>query len=204
MTTRPYNSETRLRKQAERKARIAAATAALHAEKGGRATSYADIAAKAGVSLPTVYALFPTERDLLTGCTGHVGALAPPMHADAILAAKNLRTAADLLIDACEQRNLHFEPWWAWRENRVIPFLAELSAHGRDEQSALIAGVLKRHLGPGEYREAVAAWESALAFDFWHRLAREHRLPLAAVRRVTRQCLLAVVPAAAKPSRRSK
>lgn len=190
MTARPYNSDLRLRQQAERKARIAAAAVALHAEKGARATSYAHIAAKAGVSLPTVYALYPTERDLLAGCTGHVGALAPPMPVEKLLAAKGLRAAAELLVDACERRNLHFEPWWSWRENRVIPFLAELSAREREELSALIARVLRRHLGPGEHREAVAAWESALSFDFWHRLAREHRLPRPAARRVILQCML--------------
>lgn len=194
MTTRTYNSESRLRQQAERKARIAAAAAALHAEKGARATSYADIAAKAGVSLPTVYALYPTERDLLAGCTRHVAAQAPAMPAEAVLAAKDLPAAAGLLVDACERRHLHFEPWSAWRENRVIPFLAEMSSRGREELSTLIARVLKRHLGPGEHRAAVAAWESALSFDFWHRLARQHRLPRPAARRVILQCMLSATP----------
>jgi hypothetical protein len=36
--------------------------------------------------------------------------------------------------------------------------------------------VLKRHLGPGEHREAVGGWESVLSFDFWHRLARAAKL----------------------------
>jgi AcrR family transcriptional regulator len=204
MATRNYDSGLRLRRQAERKARIAAATAALHAEKGARATRYADIAAKAGVSLPTVYTLFPTENELLAGCTGHVAAQAPAMPVEAVMAAPDLPGAADRLADAVEQRHLHFEPWSAWRENRVIPFLAEMSAREREERSALIARVLKRHLGPGDHREAVAAWESALSFDFWHRLARAHRLPRPAVRRVILSCLLSVANPPPKSSRRRK
>jgi len=192
MATRTYNSETRLRIQAERKARIASAAAALHALKGAGATSYAEIAAEAKVSLPTVYAHFPTQRELLVGCTAHVAARAPALPVEKVLAATDLPSAAELLTDAVLQRHHHFEPWLAWREDRVIPFLAEMSAGVRDEMAALIAEVLKQHLGPGEHREAVAGWESALSFDFWHRLARGHRLSRPAVRRVIVQCLRAI------------
>ncbi len=192
MATRAYNSESRLRKQAERKAKIAASAAALHARQGANATSYAEIAAAAKVSLPTVYAHFPTQRELLQGCTRHVAAGAPALPVERVLAATGLPAAALLLMDAIEQQHLHFEPWLAWREDRVISFLAELSGDTRDELSALIAQVLKRHLGPGEHREAVAGWESALSFDFWHRLSRGHRLPRAAVRRVIAHSLLAI------------
>jgi len=192
MATRTYNSETRLRIQAERKARIASAAAALHALKGASATSYAEIAAEAKVSLPTVYAHFPTQRELLQGCTAHVAAAAPPLPVDKVLAATNLTAAAELLTDAVLQRHLHFEPWLAWREDRAIPFLAEMSAGVRDEMAALIAEALERHLGPGEHREVVAGWESTLSFDFWHRLARGHRLSRPAVRRVIVQCLRAI------------
>ena len=200
--TRTYDSQTRRRRQAELKARIAQAAAALHAEKGASATSYADIAAAAAVSLPTVYAHFPTQRELLEGCTAHVAANAPALPAEATLAQTDLPAAAALLASAAEARHLHYEPWLAWREDRVIPFLAEMSSGGRDALSAFIARVLRRQLGPGDHREAIAAWESLLSFDFWHRLAREHRLPRAAVRRVIVQGLLAAaMPRAASKTR---
>jgi AcrR family transcriptional regulator len=192
MATRPYNSELRLRKQAELKRRIAAAAAALHAEKGAMSTTYAEIAAKAKVSLPTVYAHFPTQRELLQGCSGHVAASAPQLPVEEIMAATELSRAAELLVAAIDERHAHFEPWLAWREDRVIPFLTELAAHDRHELSLLIARLLKRHLGAGEHRENVAAWEAVLSFDFWHRLARGHRLPRAAVRRVMIHCLQAI------------
>lgn len=190
--SRPYDSALRHRRQAELKSRIAASAATLHARKGALGTSYADIAAEAGVSLPTVYAHFPTQRDLLDGCTAHVGSRAPPMPAEEILAASDLNTAAERLVDAIEQQHLHFEPWSTWRENRVIPFLAERSGRERDQLSGLIAKVLKPHLGPGAHREIVAGWEAVLSFDFWHRLARGHRLSRAAVRRTMLRSLLAL------------
>jgi AcrR family transcriptional regulator len=192
MATRPYDSTLRLRKQAELKARIAAAAVALHAEQGANATSYADIAARAGVSLPTVHAHFPTERELLEGCTGHVAARAPAMPVADIAEAPDLASAAGMLADAIERLHLHYEPWLKWREDRVFPFLAELGERRREMLVGLISRVLKRHLGPGEHREAVACWESALSFDFWHRLARAHRLPRSAVRRVVLSCLMSV------------
>lgn len=192
MATRAYNSELRHRKQAELKTRIAAAAAALHARKGANATTYAEIAARAGVSLPTVYAHFPTQGELLQGCTGHVAASAPALPADKVLDAASLRAAAESLVDAIEQLHLYFEPWLAWREDRVIPFLAELAAHRRDDLAALITRVLNRHLGPGAHREIVCGWESVLSFDFWHRLARGHRLSRPAVRRVMLQSMEAI------------
>jgi AcrR family transcriptional regulator len=208
MTTRAYNLQSRLRKQAELKARIAAAAAALHAERGVNATSYAEIAAKARVSVPTVYAHFPTQRELLEGCTRHVAARAQAVPVDSVLAAADLRVAAGLLVDAIEQQHLHFEPWLARREDGVVPFLAEMSGDSRDELTALVGRVLKRHLGPGEHREAAAGWESVLSFDFWHRLARGHRLSRPAVRRVIARCLHAIAGpqsvSETKPSPRRK
>ncbi len=193
MTTRTYNNESRRRRQAALKASIVAATAELHASKGVIATSYADIAKHAGVSLPTVYSHFPTQHELLQGCTAHVIAKAPALPIEKILAAPDLPSAASLLVAAMERQHLHFEPWLAWREDRVIPFLGEMAADIRQSKGALLAGLLARHDAQGVQRESVAAWESVLSFDLWHRLVREHRLPRVVVRRILVQCLLAVV-----------
>jgi len=205
MPPRPYDSEGRQRKHAELKARIAAAAAALHARKGARATSYADIAAEAGVSTPTVYAHFATMDDLLAGCTSHVAANAPAFPSERILAAPTLDDAASLLTDALVARHQYYEPWLAWREDRVFPFLAGLAGSQREAMRALIARVVAGHLGPGAHREAVAGWESALSFDFWHRLARGHELPAAAVRRVIVHTLHALArPPTAAPKASSR
>jgi AcrR family transcriptional regulator len=195
MPKRRYNLESRRRQQAERRAGIAAATARLHAAKGVIATSYADIAGQAGVSVPTVYSHFPTQRELLQGCTGHVAAVAPVIPVDRILGAADLSSAAELLVTAMEQQHLHFEPWLAKREDGVIAFLAELSAGMRQERTALVARLLEQYLGRAERREMIAGWESVLSFDLWHRLIRGHRLPRAAAKRVLVQCLLAMAGA---------
>jgi len=191
MKTRPYNNATRRRQQAALKARIAAATAELHADRGVVATSYADVAKAAGVSLPTVRRHFPTLDELLQGCTGHVIAQAPPVPVEKILAAPDLAAAARLLVAAMERQHLHFEPWLAWREDRVIPFLAGMSEGIRRHRAALVAQVLERHGGGEGSRERVAAWESILSFDLWHRLVREHGLSRRAARDVLVRCLLA-------------
>ncbi len=192
MTTRAYNSESRHRKQAELKARVAVATVALHAAHGVSGTTYAQIADAAGVSLPTVYAHFPTQDALLQACTRHVASRAPALPVETVLAAPDLPAAAGRLLDSLLQQHVHFEPWLKWREDRVVPFLAGMLGEMRDATSALIAQVLKRHLGPGKHSAMVAGWESALSFDFWHRLAHGHRLSPPAARRVILQCLLAI------------
>ena len=201
MKTRAYNIETRRKQQAELKASIAAATVELHAAKGAVATSYADIASHAGVSLPTVYKHFPTMHELLQGCTSHVIGKAPQFPAEEILAAPDLPAAAELLVAATEQQHLHFEPWFTWREDRVLPFLAEVTDGFRKMQSAFVAKLLAQYLGKGVRREIVAAWESVLSFDLWHRLVRSHGLARAAARRVLVQMLLAVIePAPTSPT----
>jgi len=203
MPPRPYDSTLRLQKQAELKARIAAAAVALHAEKGAIATSYADIARMAGVSLPTVHAHFPTQDDLLAGCTGHVAARAPAFPADAVLAACDLATAFDALAAAVDQQHRYFEPWLAWRQERTVPFVAMLSARTREHRSDFVAQLLRKHLGAGDHREAVATCESVLSFDFWYRLVREHGLSRPAAHRAIVRCLAAATgdgATAARPS----
>ncbi|MFA9419208.1 MAG: TetR/AcrR family transcriptional regulator [Gammaproteobacteria bacterium] len=202
MPTRKYNLETRQRKQADLKDRIVAATANLHASRGVAATSYADIARLSGVSLPTVHSHYPTLDVLLQGCTAHVAASAPALPVEKILEAGELAVGAKLLVAAVAQQHLHFEPWLAWRENGLIPFLADMSDGIRQQQSELVARLLEHHLGPGKRREMIAGCESLISFDFWHRLVRGHGLTPAAARRVSYKCLLANIglPPASSPT----
>ena len=204
MAKRKYNLESRHRKQTELKERIAAATAELHASRGATATSYADIASQAGVSLPTVHSHFPSQNELFQGCTGHVAGRSPTLPVDKILAATELSVAIDLLVAAMEQQHLYFEPWLAWREDRVIPFLSEMSDNIRQQQAELVKRLLEHHLGPAQRREMIGACESLLCFDFWYRLVRGHGLSPASARRSIIQCLLAIIgpsPASSPVSR---
>lgn len=104
-----------------------------------------------------------------------------------------------------EHQHLHFEPWFTWREDRVIPFLAELSEGFRKMQYTFLEKLLTQHLGKGVHREMVAGWESILSFDLWQRLVRSHGLPMPVVRRVLLQSLLVVIePTPAFPSTGSR
>lgn len=205
MAPRSYNNETRLAQQAELRARIAASAAELHREKGAVATSYADIAARAGVSLPTVYNHFRTQDELIEACTGHVAALAPPLPTEAILAAPDLASAAAQLVDALDRIHSHFEPWKAWREHQVIPALAAMNERIRKDLTQFITRLLQAH-GEADPAPLAAVWESLLDFEFWHRLVRGHRFSRAAVRRTQLHLLLAAAgpQPAASPSPRPK
>jgi len=191
MAPRAYNNETRQQQQSQLKAGIAAAAAQLHAEKGALATSYAEIAERAGVSLPTVYKHFPDLNELIRGCTAHVASSAPAMPAEAILAAPTLAAAAELLVAAMDAIHAYYEPWLVWREQPRIPALAEIAGHGRDQLKTLCQDVLARHQPDGDSREVAAVWESLLHFEMWHRLVRVHQLPRATVRRRLAQALVA-------------
>ena len=76
--------EYRMRKRAEgfdaTRERIVEATAALHYEQGVAATSYVQIAERAGVGPATVYRHFPTLGSLVEACGAHVWeAIQPPL-----------------------------------------------------------------------------------------------------------------------------
>lgn len=191
MAPRAYHSETRQQQQAELKARIASAAAALHAERGVLATSYAEVADRAGVSVPTVYKHYPDLDQLVRGCTAHVSGQAPPVPAQAILESPSLQHSVERLVDSMLGLHGYYEPWMAWREAGRIPALAEMAASARQQVGALCLAVLERHRIAGDRRELAAVWESLLNFELWHRLVRVHKLSRAAVRRRLIHLLLA-------------
>lgn len=192
MATRKYTPSKRLTQVSERQQRVAAATAQLHAEKGPVATSYADIAQRAGVSLPTVYSYFPTQAALMGACTGHVAAGAPALPVEAILVAPDLRSAAATLVVSMDKLHTYFEPWASWRAERAIPFVAEFRTTNRERLTTLLVQILSRHR-KGRQAAYAAAWESLLSFDLWQRLVRQHALPRARVRALLVDLLLSAL-----------
>jgi AcrR family transcriptional regulator len=194
MAPRAYNIETRRRQQDELKARIAAAAAELHAVQGALATSYAQIAERAGVSLPTVYKHYPELDTLVQACSGHVAAQAPAFPQERVLAAPDLASAAQALVDGCDAQHAHFEPWVSWREDLRIEALRALADARRRQLRALCEAVLARHRAAADARDETAAlWETLLSFGVWQRLVREHKLSRTAARRRLAQLLLAAI-----------
>ncbi|HZN46802.1 MAG TPA: TetR/AcrR family transcriptional regulator [Ramlibacter sp.] len=192
MAPRAYNNENRLQQQAELKARIAEAAAALHKTQGALATSYAQVAQQAGVSVPTVYKHFPTLDTLIQACTAHVASQAPAFPAEAILQAPELSSAVDALVAATDAMHAHFQPWLVWREQQRIPALAAMLAQEREQMLKLCESLLARHLGAGDHRSTASWWEALLAFDLRQRVLGEHRQSRPAYRRTLASLLLAV------------
>ena len=204
MAPRAYNNETRLQQQAGLKARIAEAAAALHKTQGALNTSWAQIAAEAGVSVPTVYKHFPTLDDLIGACTAHVAALAPEFPTERILEAEDLEAAVEALVAAVDAAHAHYAPWLVWREDNRIPALADMFAGQRAQMLSLCEALLARHLGEGEHRATAAWWEALLSFDVRDRIVATHRQSRAAYRRTVASLLLAVTgpQRASEPSQR--
>src|SRR6476659_522860 len=69
---RRYRLERRAETAEQTRRRLVDATFALHAEQGISATTMTDIAARAGVSVGTVYHHFPTYQEAVAACTRHV------------------------------------------------------------------------------------------------------------------------------------
>jgi AcrR family transcriptional regulator len=91
---RAYRMRRRAAAREETRERIVRATIALHDEQGVAATSFADIAARAGVGAATVLRHFPDVGSLVTACGAHVGAeMRPPRAEEAAAVFAGLDTA---------------------------------------------------------------------------------------------------------------
>src|SRR5436305_4559834 len=76
--TRSYQMESRAEAAGETRRRIVEATMALHAAHGVLAVSHKDVAARADVSVGTVYYHFPTRTELVHACGARVATLFAP------------------------------------------------------------------------------------------------------------------------------
>jgi AcrR family transcriptional regulator len=81
MKKRRYALKKRAESQEDTRARIVAATMALHEEIGPRATTISAIAERAGVQRLTVYRHFPDETAVFQACTSQWLELNPPPNA---------------------------------------------------------------------------------------------------------------------------
>lgn len=169
---RKYELKARADSQRETGDRIAAAASSLHEEVGVANTTVADIARRAGVRRPTVYAHFPDLKALLPACTAHWLSENPLPDLGPVFALDNpgerLRAALALFYGwyretATMQQRLLSERipvsvLDAWLEQSMDPMLDELAA-------GLTAGF--------DRPEARALVGLALDFWTWRRLDRE-------------------------------
>lgn len=143
MPRRGYRMKDRARAQAETRDRILSATMQLHDEKGVAATSFVDIARRAGIGPATVYRHFPTLGSLVVACGAHVWKeMDPPVP----------ERASDLFKDV------------VGTEDRLKRLVDELDRFYRRGALRLTAANADRHLIPelDEFLRAVEAGVAAM------------------------------------------
>jgi AcrR family transcriptional regulator len=141
MSPRAYDRKLRLAAAEEARRRIVEAAVALHATQGALATGHAEIAQRAGVSVPTVYKYFPTRNDLIPACTGMAAARAPLVLDERIFdgltrVPERVRALARALFRLHE----YFAPWLRWVDGDApsLPALQEFLEHGRQGRLRLL------------------------------------------------------------------
>lgn len=146
--TRPYRKARRAEAEHETRERIVRATMALHVEQGVATTSYADVAARAGVGAATVYRHFPTTDALVEACGERFWArIAPPTPRDAVAMFDGLATRRERIRRLVAELDAFYARaqgplWSAFRDQDRITRLARFLDEVRDGVIALVAEAL--------------------------------------------------------------
>lgn len=172
MSPRAYDSTLRKQTEAETVQRIVAATVELHARKGALATTHAEIAEAAGVSVATVYKHFPSRESLLPHCTGMVAQQAPHIDVRAILGARSRKQKMALLVEALHQQYRFYHPWTRWmaRDAAALPLLAQIAEESRQQTESLVRTVLDAVSGTSVDDDTFALAMVILDYPAWQRL----------------------------------
>ncbi len=172
-----------MRKRAEgldaTRERIVEATAALHYEQGVAATSYVQIAERAGVGPATVYRHFPTLGSLVTACGALVEeVMQPPLPENAQAVFAGLGTRQQRLERLVAELDTFYERGAAWlgiaaRDRDRVP---ELDGFLR-QVDAGVEALVREAIGAGS-SEAVIRLMTALAdVSVWRSLKRLNAPP---------------------------
>jgi AcrR family transcriptional regulator len=204
MSPRRYNFDRRQAATEATRQRIIEATVALHAEQGVLATSYAQIARRADVAVPTVYKHFPDQGPLLRACTGHVFAQAPMLGPGLF---EGIATAGERLVvltKAVFALHRYLAPWMRWgiHEQAGIPELAKILAEAAQGLRGLIRLALEPRFGGHPPAGLPALTEILLDFTAWRRLTQDHGFSQAAAEEHCQTALLALLHAEKTPAKR--
>jgi AcrR family transcriptional regulator len=170
MAPRAYNRRRRDEAMAAMRARITAAIADLHAEIGPSRTTYAMVARRADVAIPTVYKHFPTVASMFSACIGHVSARTPPLGVELFATTPRAGERLARLVPALFERHRLFAPWlrWSRHELHLLPDMATQFARMRERHLRLIHEALAPDFGARPPRALVALIETLTQFDAWH------------------------------------
>ena len=178
MSPRRYRSEKRKEAAEETRRRIIDAVIALHAEQGVLKTTYALVAARADVAVPTVYNHFPKLKDMLVACFGLTQAQAPPLGPQIFEGLADL----DQRIRALVRRLFAFYAYrgrwlrWTYYEAQLVPDMGEMQRQAAAGRRKLILLALAP-LGLEPPPTLLALFEILLDFPAWQRLAQDPALP---------------------------
>ncbi|MGA9002256.1 MAG: TetR/AcrR family transcriptional regulator [Pseudolabrys sp.] len=170
---RRYTLKRRAENQAETRRRIVEATVDLHAELGPAHTSITAIAERAGVQRHTVYAHFPTERELGLACSGLAFQRDPLPDERAWRGVtdpdQRLRRALTEIY-AWYDRNAELIGS-VMRDAEVDPLTRDIARLRFGSRMPAFQAALTRGLRPG--RELHAALGLALSFHTWRSLVKD-------------------------------
>jgi AcrR family transcriptional regulator len=164
--------------------RIVDLTLELHKSRGIQATTWAEIAAKAGVPVGAVRALFPTQDDLVRSCAEHFmeslqlppADRAPEVFAGASSENERIRRLVTTFFGAYEREA---DGITAGRhERKDVPVVGESMEALDDTLDALVAEAL-RPSGPD--RASVASLRALTDLEVWRTLRDQGATPDAAV-----------------------
>jgi AcrR family transcriptional regulator len=178
MAPRVYSRRRRDEAMAAMRERITAAIAALHAEIGPSRTSYAMVARRADVAIPTVYKHFPTLGGMFAACIGHVSARIPALTSAVFAGADGAAERFARLVPALFERHRLFAPWlrWSLHEAHLLPDMSVFLARMRERHLRLIHEALAPEFGARPPLAIAALIEALTAFEAWHTMTAANGL----------------------------
>lgn len=195
--------EYRMRKRAEgfdaTRERIVEATAALHHAQGVAATSYVQIAERAGVGAATVYRHFPTLGSLVEACGVTVWeAIQPPLPEKAAAVFAGLGTQRERLERLIAELDAFYDRAAVWlgiaaRDRDRVP---ELEAFLRQVESGVEA-LVREAVGAGSEEAAIRLVIALTDVSVWLSLKRLE-LPPVEFRRAVAHLLTCAISGAVR------
>ena len=197
--------EYRMRKRAEgldaTRERIVEATAELHYEQGVEATSYVQIAERAGVGPATVYRHFPTLGSLVEACGASVwDEIQPPTPENAPAVFAGLETRQERLEHLVAELDAFYDRGAVWlghaaRDRDRVP---ELDAFLRQVEAGVEA-LVREAVGPGSEESAILLAAALADVSVWRSLKRLDKPPAEFRRTMVRLLECAIAPPAQGP-----
>jgi len=178
MAPRAYDRSLRDEAMAETRQRIVDATIALHAEQGSSRTTYAMIAERANVAIPTVYNYFPTLTNLFGACIGDTTSRAPIVGPKTLAGTSDPGQRLAALVPALFARYRFLSPWlrWSQHEAHLIPELGAFHAQFHEQHLQLIRDAIAPRGGGRAAAATVGLVEVLTRYSSWETLTQDHGL----------------------------